>query len=43
MTFEEANDVVASKRSIFSKNKDYKSFFCVTVDPYVLTYVYFGV
>ena len=31
----QANDAVASERSIFSKNQDYKRFFCVVVNPYV--------
>ena len=32
----QANDAVASERSIFSENQDYKSFFFrVTVNPYV--------
>ena len=33
--FKEANDVVASEQSIFSKNQDYKSFLHVEVNPYV--------
>ena len=37
ITAKQANDVVASERSIFSKNHDYKSFFCVAV------YLYFGI
>ena len=35
MAFEARNDAVASERSIFSENRDYKSFFCVTVNTYV--------
>ena len=31
----EANDAVASERSIFSENHDYKSFFRVAVSTYV--------
>ena len=31
----QANDAVASEGSIFSKNHDYKSFFCVAVNTYV--------
>ena len=34
---EEANNAVASKRSIFSENQDYKSFLCVVVNLYVPT------
>ena len=40
MAFEARNDAVASERSIFSENHDYKSFFRVAVNTYVL---YFGV
>ena len=36
----QANDTVASEPSIFSENQDYKSFFRVAVNTYVL---YFGV
>ena len=35
VAFEEANDVVASERSIFSDNQDYKSFLRVAMNPYV--------
>ena len=35
MAFEDANDEVASKQSIFSKYYDDKSYFRVTVNPYV--------
>ena len=31
----QANDAIASERSIFSENQDYKSFFRVAVNPYV--------
>ena len=31
----QANDAVASERSIFSENHDYKSFFSVAVNTYV--------
>ena len=31
----QANDAVASERSIFIENHDYKSFFRVAVNPYV--------
>ena len=31
----QANDVIASERTIFSENHDYKRFFCVTVNTYV--------
>ena len=31
----QANDAVASERSIFSKDHNYKSFFCVAVNPLV--------
>ena len=40
MAFEKANDTVASERSIFRENQDYKSFLHVTVNP---MYLYFGV
>ena len=35
MAFEAGNDAVASERSIFSENHDYKSFFHVAVNTYV--------
>ena len=35
MVFKEANDAVAFKQSIFSKNLDYKSVVHVTVNLYV--------
>ena len=31
----QANDAVASERSIFSENQDYRRFFRVTVNPYI--------
>ena len=31
----QANDAVASERSIFSENHDYKSIFCVAMNTYV--------
>ena len=34
VTFKEANDAVASERSIFSINQDYKYFFLVAVNSY---------
>ena len=37
----QANDAVASERSIFSKNHGYKSFFCIAVNP--LVPIYFGI
>ena len=40
MEFKEANDAVASKRILFCKNQNYKSFLCVTMKLYV---VIFGV
>ena len=33
----QANDAVASERSIFSENHDYKSFFRVAVNTYIPT------
>ena len=36
----QANDAVASERSIFSENHDYKSFFRVAMNRYV--YIYLG-
>ena len=35
MAFKEADDAIASKGSIFSKNHDYKSFSRVAVNLYV--------
>ena len=39
MAFEGANDAVAFEQSIFSENQDYKSFICVTVNPYIPIFV----
>ena len=35
MAFEKANDILASKQSMFSENQDYTSFLHVAVNPYV--------
>ena len=35
VAFEETNDTVASKQSIFSENQDYKCFLCIAVNMYV--------
>ena len=41
MTFEEVNDAVASERSIFSENQDYKFSHCQGESA--CTYIYSGV
>ena len=38
VAFEEANEAIASERSILSKNQDSKSFICVAVNP-LSTYI----